>query len=99
MNLVEAVTGFLIFSLLILAFFPAVMSLDRFNPTINLTLTNAVQSQLHGVNEDVQQVAVRKDCKVESWSNALDESSGLMVVEAECKGQPFNVGRFVYVGY
>lgn len=99
MNLVEAVTGFLIFSLLTLAFLPAVMSLEKLNPTVNLTLANAVQSHLYGVNEDVQQLAIRKDCKIESWSSAIDKSSEMIVVEAECKGQPLNIGRFIYAGY
>lgn len=99
MNLIEAVTGFLIFSILIMSFMPAIMSLNKIDPTVNLTLTNAVQSHMYGLNEDIQQLSIRRDCKVESWSNAMDEISSLVVVEAECKGQPFNVGRFIYAGY
>lgn len=99
MNLVEAVTGFLIFSILIMSFMPAIMSLNRLDPTVNLTLTNAVQSHMYGLNEDIQQLATRKDCKIESWSSDMDESSQMIVVEAECKGQPLNIGRFIYAGY
>lgn len=99
MNFLDALIGFLIFSILILVFLPAVMSLEKLNPTVNLTLVNATQSQLYGINEDVQQLAIRRDCQIESRSSALDNSSVIIVVEAECKGQPLNIGRFIYIGY
>lgn len=99
MNFLDALIGFLIFSLLILAFLPAVMSLEKINPIVNLTLANATQSQLYGINEDVQQLTIRRDCQTESWSSALDNRSVIIVVEAECKGQPLNIGRFIYIGY
>lgn len=99
MNFIEVLTAFLIFSILVLAFLPIITSLEKLNPIVNLTLTNAVQSQIYGVNADIQQLVIRKDCRVDSWSDIIDEDGVMLIVDAECKGQPLHIGRFVYIGY
>ena len=99
MSFFDVLAGLLILSLLFVAFIPIIMSVGKLNPAINLTLANAVQSQLYGVNKDIQQLAMRKDCDVRNWNNKLDSDSIVIIVEAECKDQPLNVGRFIYTGH